>query len=186
VLGVGQVGVEENFFELGGHSLLATQAVSRLRAEFGVEIALRWMFESPTVARLAEKIDGLRGRESELLVPPVTRVTRPAEVPASFGQERLWFLQQLDSQSAAYNMAAVVRLRGVLNAKALEQSLNELMRRHESLRTHFVTASGRALQVIAPHLDQPLVVEDLSALSASEQEAELARPPPRQRSITST
>ena len=123
VLGVKRVGVEENFFELGGHSLLATQAVSRLRAEFGVEIALRWMFEAPTVARLAKKIESVPGMERALLIPPITRLPRPAELPTSFGQERLWFLHELDPQSSAYNMSAVARLRGALTHKRWNKAL---------------------------------------------------------------
>ncbi|HYG08743.1 MAG TPA: amino acid adenylation domain-containing protein, partial [Pyrinomonadaceae bacterium] len=175
VLGVERVGVEESFFELGGHSLLATQAVSRMREVLGVEVALRWMFESPTVARLAVRIEAALETEHESAASQISRVSREAELPMSFGQERLWFLHQLETQSSAYNMSAIVRLKGALDVRTLERSLNELIRRHESLRTQFVSLNGNSLQVIVPPAPHTLAQEDLRGLGESEKEAELAR-----------
>src|SRR5262249_1014554 len=175
------VGVEENFFALGGHSLLATQVVSRLRQEFGLDIALRSMFEAPTVARLAQKIDALSGLDQKALKPQVTRVERTPDtdgatrMPMSFGQERLWFLHQLDPESSAYNMSALARLKGALNVRALEESLNEVIRRHEILRTRFIIEDEKPLQVVEPHLVDIFTREDLHELDESQQHTELSR-----------
>src|SRR6185503_10336182 len=135
VLRLESVGIEENFFELGGHSLLATQVMSRVRDVFGVEVPLRSLFEQPTVAALAGKIEvALRG-ERGVAAPPLEKVSRERELPLSFAQQRLWFLDQLEPGSAFYNVPAAVRLHGQLHIEALEQTLTEIVRRHEVLRT---------------------------------------------------
>src|SRR6185436_8591817 len=100
---VERVGAESGFFELGGHSLLATQVVSRLRSVFGVEIPLRKIFESPTVAGLAREVETARAAGRGLEAPPLAPTPRGGKLPLSFSQERLWFLQQLEPDSAAYN-----------------------------------------------------------------------------------
>src|SRR5262249_61931878 len=118
-----RVGVEDNFFALGGHSLLATQVMSRVRKAFGIEMPLRALFEAPTVAGLAREIEtalaGRRGRRE----PPPPLVRRPREGALSFAQERLWFLDQLDPASAAYNLPAAWRLTGGLAPGLLDASL---------------------------------------------------------------
>ncbi|HVR96134.1 MAG TPA: amino acid adenylation domain-containing protein, partial [Thermoanaerobaculia bacterium] len=150
VLGRERVGVHDSFFELGGHSLLAVQLLSRLREAFGVEVQLRELFASPTVAGLAAAL--ARARQGGAADPlPLTATPRPAEIPASFGQRRLWFLHQLDPAGTAYNMPAALLLRGRLDVAALESALTEVVRRHEALRTTLALGGqGWPIQKIAP------------------------------------
>ncbi|HEY9015963.1 MAG TPA: AMP-binding protein, partial [Gemmatimonadales bacterium] len=120
VLGRERIGVHDDFFEWGGHSLLATQVISRVRDAFGQEVALRSLFEQPTVAGLARELEAGRGLGAELQAPPLERVEGAERLPLSFAQQRLWFLDQLEPGSAFYNVPAAVRLRGALNIEALE------------------------------------------------------------------
>ncbi|HEX6371570.1 MAG TPA: non-ribosomal peptide synthase/polyketide synthase [Longimicrobium sp.] len=174
VLRVDRVGVRDGFFALGGHSLLATRVVSRLREALGVELPLRALFEAPTVAELARRVDALRGSETVQL-PPVAPVDRAGPLPLSFAQERLWFLDRMEPGSTTYNVPAAVRLDGPLNAAALERALGEIVRRHEALRTTFAEAEGGAVQVIHPFAGFTLPVEDLSALHGDAREAQVGR-----------
>ncbi len=160
VLGLRQVGVEDNFFELGGHSLLATQVVSRLRSVFGVEVALATVFDHPTVRQVAAAVDAAIPGEQ---APPIRPVGRSGPLPLSYAQQRLWFLDQLEPASADYNIPVTLRLRGVLDVAALQGALDEVVRRHEVLRTRLVTVDGAALQVIDPPLGLGLAVVDLTA-----------------------
>ncbi|HVB29717.1 MAG TPA: amino acid adenylation domain-containing protein [Terriglobia bacterium] len=175
VLDIERVGIYDNFFDLGGHSLLATQLVSRMREAFQVEILLRRLFEVPTVAGLAESIEAARQTGQKLLAPPILPVPRNGDLALSFAQQRLWFFNQLEPGLSAYNIPAAVRLKGPLNLAALEQSLNEIVKRHESLRTTFGKVDGRPTQVIAPTLTIKLPVVDLRKLPASERETEVRR-----------
>jgi len=162
-----KVGAHDNFFELGGHSLLATQVVSRIRQAFDAELPLRTLFQTPTIADLAEQIQTLQHEK----VLPLRPVPRDEPLPLSFAQQRLWFLDQFEPNSAFYNIPSAVRLIGDLDEAALRRALNEIVRRHESLRTHFVAADGEPLQVIADQLDLPIPLTDLSHLPAPEREA---------------
>jgi surfactin family lipopeptide synthetase A len=131
-----RVGIHDNFFELGGNSLLATQVVSRSRAQFSLDLPLRQLFASPTVAELSEWIDTsdpLELQPSTAIVP----IDRAEFLPLSFAQARLWFFSQLEGESAAYNMPEPLRLVGELNVGALERAIAEIVRRHEVLRTSF-------------------------------------------------
>ena len=180
VLGVAAVGAEDDFFALGGHSLLATRVMSQVRRTFAVELPLRALFESPTVRGLAERIENERGAGGRV-VPPLVRVPRGEGLALSFGQQRLWFLDQLD-EGGAYHVARAFRLRGDLDLPSLERSLVEIATRHESLRTRFVTVDGRGEQRIEERVDLPLSRVDLGAHPEPEREArrlageELGRP----------
>ena len=175
VLKLDQVDVYDNFFDVGGHSLLATQVVSRLNQAFQLELPLRNLFESPTVAALAERIDELRCNHPKLKALPILTVSGEKDLPLSFSQQRLWFLDQYEPNSSVYNLPAALRLRGSLNVGALEQSLNEIIRRHESLRTTFSMSDGEAVQVIAPPVGQSLAVVDLRDHPEGEREEEARR-----------
>ncbi len=167
-----RVGVYDNFFDLGGHSLLAVQLMSRLRETLQVDLPLRSLFETPTVAGLAERISATR---PSVLAPTLVPVARDGALPLSFGQERLWFLHQMEPHSPVYNMAYGVQLRGVLDIAALEQSLNEVVRRHEALRSTFPAQEGRPVQLIHPPFALELTFIDLSASPAELRPTELQR-----------
>ena len=173
VLGVARVGIHDDFFRLGGHSLLATQVVSRIREAFQTEMPLLRLFETPTVAGLAEHLD-LDGGKG-LRTAPIVPVPRGGELPLSFAQQRLWFIDRLEPGGPVYNFPAAVRLKGPLNLAALERSLNEIVNRHEALRTTFTMADGRPVQVIAPLLKLTVPLADLRILPASEREDEVQR-----------
>ncbi|HEU4558056.1 MAG TPA: amino acid adenylation domain-containing protein [Longimicrobium sp.] len=149
LLGAERVGAEDGFFVLGGHSLLATRVLSRVREAFGVELPLRAVFESPTLSALAAEIDRLRGT-GEAAAPPIVPVDRTGDLPLSFAQERLWFVDRLEPGSPVYTMGSVYRLSGALNAPAVERALAEIVRRHESLRTIFPEAGGLPVQRVIP------------------------------------
>ncbi len=175
LLGVDPVGVEDGFFELGGHSLLATRVVARVRDVFGLELPVRSVFEAPTVAALAARIgEACRPEETETL-PPIRRVCRSQELPLSFAQERLWFLDRFEPGGAAYNVPVAVRLGGELDLARFASALTGVARRHEVLRSRFHEVDGRPVQVIDPVPDLPLRYADLSALPADEREDEAGR-----------
>jgi amino acid adenylation domain-containing protein len=174
VLGLERVGIHDNFFELGGHSLLATQVISRLREAFQVEVPLRSLFESPTVATVTESLLQYRA-DQKLKAPPIKRASRQGELPLSFAQQRLWFLDQLQPGNPAYNIPAAVRLKGALNVAVLEQTFQEIIKRHEALRTTFKSVEGRPAQVIISSFNFTLPIVNLRELSQAEREAEAMR-----------
>jgi amino acid adenylation domain-containing protein len=171
LLGRESVGRQESFFDLGGHSLLATQLVSRVRTATGVELPVRAVFEAPTVAALAARLDA--GSADASALPPVEPVPRDGPLPLSFAQQRMWFLDQLEPGNTAYNIHGGVRLLGPLDAGAVEASLDDLVRRHESLRTVFRTIGGEPAQVVLPDFRSPLQLVDLAALDAEARAAEV-------------
>ncbi|HEU0149444.1 MAG TPA: amino acid adenylation domain-containing protein, partial [Bradyrhizobium sp.] len=173
VLGVDRVGIHDDFFALGGHSLLATQAVARIRQELNVDVALRMLFEAPTVAELAERLQ-LTPTTS---APPLLPASRDEPLPLSHAQERLWFLEQLGLAGGTYNISAAVRLIGRLDVAALSATLSEVVRRHESLRTRFERRGESAIQVIDP--PWPVVLEPVAVeagAARSRAEAIMAQP----------
>ncbi|MFL6262093.1 MAG: amino acid adenylation domain-containing protein, partial [Thermoanaerobaculia bacterium] len=164
VLRVERVGREDSFFDLGGHSLLATRVLSRLREVLGADLPLRALFESPTVAELAARIEEAR-TVGGIELPPLVPGLRDGDLPLSFSQERLWFLEQLQPGTAIYHIPNAVRMLGALDVPALRRALFEVVRRHESLRTVFAAREGRPVQVVREDLRPGLPLLDLSGLS---------------------
>ncbi|MCP4660126.1 MAG: amino acid adenylation domain-containing protein, partial [bacterium] len=172
LLGVGEVGVRDDFFELGGHSLLATQLVSRVRDTFQVELPLRVVFESPSVAGMAEALEAASAKDPG---PPLVRVPRDGDLPLSFAQQRLWFFDRMVPDNPFYNMYNALQLHGPLDVAALRRALDEVVRRHESLRTTFRSVAGEPRQVIAPQLSLTVPLVDLRALPESRRQDEQDR-----------
>ena len=172
LLNLETVGIHDNFLDLGGHSLLAAQALSRVRDTFQVELPLTAFFETPTVAGLAERIGAADrtggGSPADALKP----LARGPQLPLSFAQERMWFIEQLEPNSPVHNIPAVFRLTGSLNVAVLEKSLNALVARHEVLRSSFAAAGGQPIQVLAPHVSVSLPVVDLRGQPDAAREAE--------------
>ena len=174
VLGLARVGATEDFFDLGGHSLRTTQVVSRLSDAFQVDLSVRSLFEARTVQALAAVVEEAVRARRGVPRPSMERVPREEELPLSFAQERLWFLHRLQPGSTAYNMACAVRLWGPLDLPALERSLREIVRRHESLRTCFVQEE-RPVQIVMPARALPLPMADLRMLPEEDREATASR-----------
>src|SRR6185369_16066904 len=180
VLGRDRVGAEENFFDLGGHSLLATRVIARLSQACQVDLPIRALFEHPTARGLAAVLATAMKTESGPLAPPITRVDGDRgdrrDLPLSFAQERMWFLDRMDPDSPAYNLISVLRLTGSLDVPALAASFTEIFRRHETLRTTFsLSPSGSPVQVIGPVPESALAVVDLTGLPAGSRQGEAMR-----------
>jgi non-ribosomal peptide synthetase component F/acyl carrier protein len=169
VLGVERIGLHENFFHLGGHSLLATQVIARLRGHMHIEIPLRSLFEAPSVAGLAQRIESMLRREEARSLPPLVPISREQDIPLSFAQERLWFLQQLEPDSSAYQVSIAFRLSGPLSVEVFSRCLQTMVQRHESLRTTFVMGLERPIQVINAHLHVNVPVIDLQEVTEDKQ-----------------
>ncbi|MFD6275949.1 amino acid adenylation domain-containing protein [Streptomyces sp. NPDC060209] len=157
VLGVARVGMDDDFFALGGHSLLATRLVGRVRTALDTETEIRTLFENPTVATLATALQGADRPARPALVPQ----ERPAVLPLSYAQQRLWFLHRLEGPSATYNIPFALRLEGPLDTEALRQALHDVVHRHAALRTVFPERDSRPHQhITAPHdVRLPFTVE---------------------------
>jgi amino acid adenylation domain-containing protein len=183
LLGLDRVGRHDNFFALGGHSLLAVRVVSRVRDRLGVELALSAIFDSPTIAGLAAVLDGAGSLLTAVSLPPILPSPREARrmagsedervvLPASYAEQRLWFLDRLEPDNPAYNVPMAVRLAGSLDVPALRRALDELVARHESLRTTFAVIDGAPHQVVAPPGPVTLAVSDLQGTPDAEQAAQ--------------
>jgi amino acid adenylation domain-containing protein len=172
LLGLPKISLHDNFFELGGHSLLATRVMVRVRKATGVELPLRALFENPTVAKLATYIDSSAPESTDTL-PPIVPVSRDRELPLSFSQQRLWFMEQLKPGDPVYHSFQALLISGPLDVKALEQSLNEIIRRHEVLHTVFDTVEGRPVQRVAPFTPMSLRTMSLSDVPPGERDSTL-------------
>ncbi|MDJ0903964.1 MAG: amino acid adenylation domain-containing protein, partial [Xenococcus sp. MO_188.B8] len=187
VLKVNPIGIEDNFFALGGHSLLVTQLTALVEQSFKVKLPLKIPFESPQLAKMAGIIQKLQDSQfnpskssqnqgsrslfssqspAKETTQTISKVSRPAKLPLSFAAARLWFMEQLNPNTSAYNMPIVIRLQGALNIAALEKSFNAIIARHEILRTAFRIEAGEPVQVIIPHLTLPLKKVNLTQPSS--------------------
>jgi len=176
LLAVARVGVDENLLELGAQSLTVMQFTLRVRQELGVELPLRTLFEDPTVAGIASRIERA-GPETGggIDTPLIRRVPRDRGLPLSFAQQRLWFIQQLEPESPAYNIPEAVHALGQIDVQILRRILNEIVRRHESLRTTFAFVDEHPVQLIAQVGELTLPEIDLRALPEAVREVESAR-----------
>ncbi|MEH2130688.1 MAG: amino acid adenylation domain-containing protein [Nostoc sp.] len=175
LLALKQIGVNDNFFYLGGHSLIATQILSRVREVFQVELFFHHIFEKPTIAGLAELIQQHSRLKQNLQVNSIQKILREGILPVSFAQERVYFIQQLAPESSAYQFQATMRFKGQLNVAILQQSLNEIVLRHEIFRTTYPAVNGRLFQVIHPAQPISFRVVNLQTLPESEREVEVQR-----------
>ncbi|MCD9140755.1 non-ribosomal peptide synthetase [Streptomyces albireticuli] len=167
ILGVSRVTIDDSFFALGGHSLSATRLSTRLRSTLGLELPVRSVFETPTVAGLAEAVRRASAGDRPALVP----AERPERVPLSFAQRRLWFLDRLQGPGAAYNVPLVLDLRGELDEEALRAALADVLERHESLRTVFPETRGVPRQRV---LDGAVARPELTAVVVAPEELDAA------------
>jgi amino acid adenylation domain-containing protein len=176
VLGTAPAGPDDNFWDGGGHSLAAMLVLSRIRQRLGVELPVRALFDAPTVAMLAARVDAARAAPARAAQPILRASGRTGHVPLSFAQERLWFLHQMEPESPFYNIPFAVRLAGALDVNALRGALARIVRRHEALRTTFRADASGSWQVIHPAPDAfALPLADLRALPAEWAEGETLR-----------
>jgi amino acid adenylation domain-containing protein len=175
LLQIEKVGARDNFFDLGGHSLLAAQLHSRIRDAFQINFPLSVLFDSPTVAEMAENIASIPKGGITKKAPPIHRVTRNQALPLSFAQQRLWFLDQIEPDSHVYNVPTGLPIEGDVDIPALEKSLNEIVRRHESLRTRFISVNGQPAQIIEETLSVKIKIIDLMDLPPEERETQAQR-----------
>ncbi|MCM3338072.1 non-ribosomal peptide synthase/polyketide synthase [Paenibacillus sp. MER TA 81-3] len=169
VLGVSHVRITDDFFLLGGHSLMATQLISRIREVFKVDLPLRAIFDYPTIEQFSVQVEAAR-KQGVASAEPMVPVVRPETLPLSYAQQRLWFLDQLEPDNRFYNIYTALRFNGYLQIEAFERSLNEIVKRHETFRTTFVTVDGSPRQVILSKVQVSLPVVDLTELAEEKRE----------------
>ena len=174
-LGLEQVGIHDNLFELGGNSLQAARAVARVRQRLSRDVSFRHIFDFPTPAALAEILAENADSNDDASPCPLKRVPRTSEIPLSFHQQRLWFLTQLVPDMTAYNIQFAIRLSGQLVLSALQWSLNQIIQRHEALRTTFQMNEGKPVQVISTSVDLGMPLVDLQYVSENQREETVRR-----------
>ncbi|GAA2709872.1 non-ribosomal peptide synthetase [Micromonospora olivasterospora] len=170
VLSRSPIGIHDDFFELGGHSLLAVQLAARIRRVFSVDLPVRTFFDLPTIARIAPELQRLQQEAQPLQMPPLVPASRDTPVPASFDQQRLFFLDRLNPGSTFYTINWLIPLAASAPRGVIEAGLHEMIRRHESLRTTFHEENGQVWQVIADDWQVELPVLDLSTVPADQRE----------------
>ncbi|MEA5517932.1 non-ribosomal peptide synthetase [Limnoraphis robusta] len=171
ILNLQGIGIHENFFELGGHSLLATRVVSLIRQIFKIEFPLRYLFDFPTIAKLAKQVDILTQNHLKLPISTIQAISRSTDLPLSFAQQRQWFLSQFEPNNPFYNIPVAIRLQGTLNITILKQTFSEVIHRHEVLRTAFHTIDGKPKLSISETCELELPIIDLSQLSPTKKQA---------------
>ena len=170
VLNIEVIGIYNNFFLLGGHSLLATQVISRIKKQLEVEIPLRTIFETPTVAALSKAIEKCKLEQKGISIPKLKIIPRSGNLPLSFAQQRLWFLEQLEPNTPFYNIPENYKINGELNIDALEKAINKVIERHETLRSSFHSNNGVPIVKIEDKINFKLEIKDLSKLDVDEKE----------------
>ncbi|WP_437681738.1 non-ribosomal peptide synthase/polyketide synthase [Sorangium sp. So ce131] len=175
LLGAPHLGIHDDFFQLGGHSLLATQLTARVRQALHLDVPLRALFDAPTIARMAPEVERLLKEQGGAgVAPPIGPRPGGGELPLTFAQERLWFLQALTPDGVHYNTPAAVRARGELSLEVLSRVLTEIVRRHEVLRTVFRERGGVPVQVVQEPRAVAVAIEEVAAgLGAEERESAL-------------
>ncbi len=172
VLGLDRVGVYDSFFELGGHSLMATQVCARVRQLYNTDVSIQSFFAEPTVVGLAARVE--ESGAATAAIDPIPRQARKT-APLSFGQQRLWFMNQLIPGTPVHNIPVAIQLDNRVDVTALERSINQIISRHEALRTTVRNENGQPVQIIAENLSLNLEVFDLTNLPESERESEALR-----------
>ena len=175
VLGRPVVGRMDNFFAIGGHSLLATRLVTQVRSVFGLDIPIRSLFEAPTLSGFTRTVEARMQTNHNRQVPPIRPAGDRAHLPLSFAQQRLWFLNQYEPDNPSYNLFVAIDIRGSLDARLFQSSLDMLAQRHEALRTAFQTVDGAAVQMILPEASIPCKLVNLVDLPADARQAEVER-----------
>lgn len=175
LLGRDGIRAEDDFFDLGGHSLLTFRLVFRLREEFEVEVPIRGPFDASTLRALAALVDGLAAERNRPVLPTLAPAERDGTVPASFAQERLWFLHQMDPGTAQYNFPVLVRLTGELDVGLLRRAMAEIVRRHEVLRTVITARDGQPFQTVLPAEPPALPLTDLTSYPPERREPQARR-----------
>ncbi len=169
VLGIEKVGINDNFFELGGHSLLATKVLTRIPAKLKTKVSIASFFENPTVFKLARVIElSLQKNSAETLVSLIPKIKRDGPLTTSYAQRRMWFLYELEPNSPLYNIPFILNMKGNLDIQALERALNDIIQRHDSLRTTFDIQDRQVVQTIHTHSYRQLPVETIPKLSPGE------------------
>jgi amino acid adenylation domain-containing protein/non-ribosomal peptide synthase protein (TIGR01720 family) len=175
VLAATEIGAHDDFFDRGGHSLLATQVMARIRTAFAVDLPLRALFDAPSPAGLAARVEAALRAGHGVAAPPLVRVPRGGPLPASFAQERLWFLDQLEPGDPSYVVPTTMHLAGALDIAALRRALHDVVLRHESLRTTFAESAGQPVQIVHDELDVELPLTSVTSLPIGEREAAVRR-----------
>jgi amino acid adenylation domain-containing protein len=169
LLGVEPVGRDDDFYQLGGHSLLATQIISRVRSHFGVDLSLLMLLDAHTVAGFADQVRTLLARGAGEGTPPVLPTPRERDIPLSYAQRQFWFFDQLAPGNPLYNIPDVVEISGPLRLDVMQKSIDQIIARHESLRTTFAAPGSEPVQRIAAQARLTMPVLDLTGLGETEQ-----------------